>query len=219
MLCNAKTRRNIPVSSIVCLTGAFGFNAFLALLSHVGAQGFGECRSCYSVPATFAILLGGSIAAHRLLETCTAKKWALPVLASLTTVTLFITIGLPNKSRVEKAYEQRWGYYRDLLIEHECTHIGGASYYSYDIMFYTNYYYYQQGSDKRLYPYTFRDTPFRDAAIQAVDENARIGCILFYDWDYDYYGLNSRRNGIIVPSKAIFKCERFQVHRILKIER
>jgi len=208
-------KHKVPVSSLVCYTGGIGFLGFLAILQHVGAPHHGECRSCYSVATVFAILLGGGIAIQRVLELAKVK-YVHPVLALTGCVYLCLTVGAPSKEKVVGEFERKWGGWRDLMVKYDCTHIGGNSWFTYDVMFYTNYHYYLNGSDKRLYPYTFRDTPYREDALEVIGEEAKLGICYGYAWDNDYFYLNSRDNGVRIDTVDLADEDGFQVHRIVR---
>ena len=204
--------------SLMCFAGSVGFLGVLALLAHVGAEGHGECRSCYSVPSMFAVLGGAGIAIERVIAS-TSFKYAPVSLSLVTCIYLCVTKGMPDKSQVLVEYEKRWGRWRDLLVQYECTHIGGNSWFAYDVMFYTNYCYYREGSKFRLYPYTFRDTPYREHALSAVNDVSLLGICNSYDMSRDYYNLNRRDNGVKVGKSDLCDEEGFQLHTIRKIER
>lgn len=218
LLVTKKGRQFIPSSFIVCMVGGAGFLGCLALLEHVGAPGFGNYRSCYSVVTVFALFLGSCIFLHRLLDYLVPNKWFILLGLPMAIGANVFYRGIPSKKEIVQTYENEWGWAVNVIIDNECTHIGGNSWYTYDLLFYTNYKLKMMGEERRVYPFTFRDTPLREDAMKHFKPGNKIACLYGYDWKIDYFHLNKRSGNIQVDPVVYHHKDHVNVHVFLPKE-
>ncbi len=175
------------------LIAATGMFLLTGTLEHVAAEGYGEYGQRYIyLPQVFA-LAAVLVAAAGLPGPPLRGRAGVSVTlvaAGLLALGPLVRYGVPGERRILANWEQRWGERARAVIAHDCTHVSGHYWHTWDTVFYANLLHRRAGRDRTVYGITDRScAAFRCWRAMPVDA-IRVAVIPeSYDIEYDMYGL------------------------------